>query len=113
MATWWDRADEDERRLVAEIPSVQRVIADIARRPFDADVRDGLLETLFASGSDLLLFPVQDVFGWRDRINEPATVDDRNWTFQLPWPSDRLIEEPEAAERQHVLRTLSEKYGRV
>ena len=97
MATWWDRADEDERRLVAEIPSVQRVIADIARRPFDADVRDGLLETLFASGSDLLLFPVQDVFGWRDRINEPAKVDDRNWTFQLPWPSDRLIEEPEAA----------------
>jgi len=113
MATWWDRADEDERRLVAEIPSVQRVIADIARRPFDADVRDGLLETLFASGSDLLLFPVQDVFGWRDRINEPAKVDDRNWTFQLPWPSDRLIEEPEAAERQHVLRLLSEKYGRV
>ncbi len=36
-------------------------------------VRDALLEMLLASGSDLTLLPVQDVFGWRDRINEPAT----------------------------------------
>ena len=55
-----------------------------------------LLEALFASGSDLLLLPVQDVFGWRDRINEPATVTDDNWTFRLPWPCDRLDDVPEA-----------------
>ena len=63
-------------------------------------VRDALLEALFASGSDLLLLPVQDVFGWRDRINEPATVSDGNWTFKLPWPCDRLDEVPEARERR-------------
>ena len=76
-------------------------------------MRDVLLETLFASGSDLLLLPVQDVFGWRDRINEPATVTDGNWTFRLPWPVDRLDEVPEARERQARLRAWSAKHGRI
>jgi len=71
-----------------------------------------LLESLFASRSQLLLIPVQDVFGWRDRINEPATIGEHNWTFRLPWPSDRLDEEPEARERQAKLREWTEKYGR-
>ena len=75
-------------------------------------VRDVLLEALFASGSDLLLLPIQDVFGWRDRINQPATVTDDNWTFRLPWPTDRLDEFPEARERRDRLRAWSEKHGR-
>ena len=75
-------------------------------------MRDVLLETLFASGSDLLLVPIQDVFGWRDRINEPATVNDDNWTFRLPWPTDRLDAYPEARERRDRLRAWSETHGR-
>ena len=39
---------------------------------------------------------IQDVFGWRDRINEPATVNEVNWTYRLPWPSDRLNDVPAA-----------------
>jgi 4-alpha-glucanotransferase len=113
MATWWDGAAADERRAVAEIPSVRRLDPGIAGRPFDAPVRDVLLEVLFASGSDLLIVPVQDVFGWRDRINEPAKVDEQNWTYQLPWPADRLSDVSEAVERQRFLRRLSERYGRV
>jgi 4-alpha-glucanotransferase len=112
MAAWWDGTKADERRKIAEIPSVQRLDAGIDR-PFDASVRDVLLEVMFASGSGLVLLPIQDVFGWRDRINEPAKVGDQNWTFQLPWPSDRLIDMPEAAERQQFLRTLSERYRRI
>ena len=37
MAMWWDRADADERRKVADIPSVQRLDAGIADRAFDPD----------------------------------------------------------------------------
>ena len=76
-------------------------------------VRDVLLEALFAAGSDILLFPVGDVFGWRDRINEPATVSSHNWTFRLPWPVDRLGDVEEARERQRTLRAWSEQYGRL
>ena len=113
MAMWWDHADADERRKVADIPSVQRLDASIADKGFDPVVRDTLLEVLFASGSDLFIAPIQDVFGWRDRVNEPAIVDDQNWTFQLPWPSDRLSEVPDALERQRFLRRLSERYRRI
>ena len=61
---------------------------------------------------DLLIVPVQDVFGWRDRINQPATVTGRNWTFRLPWAVDTLHDRPEARERQQALRRWSEPYHR-
>jgi 4-alpha-glucanotransferase len=114
VAVWWDAATESERRLVSELESVRRFSggADLSRRPFDATVRDVLLEVLFASASDLLLLPVQDAFGWRDRINEPATVSDGNWTYRLPWAVDSLDDVPEARERKAQLRAWSQRYGR-
>ena len=46
---------------------------------------------------NLLILPIQDIFGWRDRINQPATVGDSNWTWRLPWPADRTARlKPEA-----------------
>jgi 4-alpha-glucanotransferase len=114
LAVWWDEAPAEERQLVSALPTIARVSGgvDLASVPYDARVRDILIEALFASGSDLLLLPVQDVFGWRDRINVPATVNDENWTFRLPWPSDNLDEIPEARERQETLRRWSQRYGR-
>jgi len=76
-------------------------------------VRDALLEALFASGSDLLTLPIQDVFGWVDRVNVPAIIDDTNWTWRLPWPVDALEAQPEAAERQQALRCWAERHARV
>jgi 4-alpha-glucanotransferase len=115
LAVWWQKADEDEQRKVNEIPTVQRVTngAGVLGRPYNADVRDALLETLFASASDLLLTPVGDVFGWDARINEPATVSDANWSYRLPWPVDRLDGEPDARERQQALRRWAERHGRA
>jgi 4-alpha-glucanotransferase len=72
-----------------------------------------LLETLFAAGSNLLLIPVQDVFGWRDRINAPSTVNEVNWTFRLPWLCDRLDGMAEARERQEKLRGWAAQYHRL
>jgi 4-alpha-glucanotransferase len=114
VAVWWDQATEEERRQVSNLPAVQRVTggADIANRTFDATVRDALLEALFASASELLLVPVQDAFGWRDRINEPATVTDGNWTYRLPWPVDTLDEIAEARERKQTLAAWAKRYGR-
>jgi len=114
VATWWDAATEAERRQVSELPSIQRLTkgADLAHRSFDPTVRDVLLEVLYASVSETLLLPLQDAFGWRDRINEPATVNDRNWTYRLPWPVDQMDEIPEARERKEQLRAWSLKYGR-
>lgn len=106
MIAWWEEASADEKRKVSAVLSV-----DLARAPY-AEVRDRLLEALFASGSDLLLLPIQDVFGWRDRINDPAVVADSNWVFRLPWPSDKLDEIAEARERQRQLRDWAAAHRR-
>ena len=102
---------------MAVLPTVERLagragIGDVVSAD-DPAVRDLLLEALYASGSGLLLLPVQDVFGWRDRINVPATVTDDNWTFRLPWPCDRLDDVPESRERQARLRAWAVEYQRL
>lgn len=116
LAVWWESATEDERRQVADLPTVRRVAGDavdLTGAACSPAVRDVLVESLLASGSDLTLLPVQDVFGWRNRINEPATITDDNWTFRLPWAVDRLDGVPEAREGQARLRAWSEKHGRI
>jgi 4-alpha-glucanotransferase len=114
QAIWWERASADEREKVSRLPTIRQVSqgADLTLAPYDPLVRDALLEALFASASDLLVVPIQDAFGWRDRINAPATVNENNWTFRLPWPADQLDEIPEARERKEQLRAWSERYGR-
>jgi 4-alpha-glucanotransferase len=114
MAAWWEGATEQERRQIATLPSVRRIAegGDLTSRPYNPVVRDVLLETLFASGSNLLLIPMIDAFGWTDRINEPATIGGDNWTYRLPWPSDRLDEIPAACERQEALRRWAGLYRR-
>jgi 4-alpha-glucanotransferase len=111
---WWERASADDREKVSQLPTIRLVSkgADLRHSPYNPVVRDALLEALFASNADLLLIPIQDAFGWRDRINEPATVTDDNWTYRLPWAVDQLDEVPEARERKEQLRVWAERYGR-
>ena len=118
MAAWWESASRDEKQAVLDIPSIRAAITDQDRtRALDAPgmphhIRDVLLEALYASGANLLIVPVQDVFGWRDRINEPGTVGDGNWTWRLPWPSDRLTTEPEALAVANQLAEWARHHGR-
>jgi 4-alpha-glucanotransferase len=115
LVVWWQQAEPAERQQMSRVPLVQRLVHDhdLVDAPYDPVVRDALLEVLFASNSRLVLLPVQDVFGWADRINEPATVTPENWTFRLPWPCDRLDDVPVARERQRRLRGWATKYERL
>jgi 4-alpha-glucanotransferase len=116
LAVWWENAMKRDRWQLAGLPTIRRLAGDavdMTGAAYSPAVRDVLVEALLASGSDLTLLPLQDVFGWRDRINEPATVTDVNWTFRLPWPVDRLDEVPEARAGQARLRAWSEKHGRI
>jgi 4-alpha-glucanotransferase len=118
LAIWWEAAPPDERAAALDIPAVRGRMSDEARARAIADatltpaIRAMLLEALCASGSDLLILPIQDVFGWTARINQPATVSDRNWTWKLPWPSDRLLTEPVALEVAAELRDCAARHGR-
>jgi 4-alpha-glucanotransferase len=115
LVLWWQQADTAERAQMSRVPLVQRLTRgqDLIDAPYDPVVRDTLLEALFASNSRFVVLPVQDVFGWADRINEPATVTPDNWTFRMPWLCDRLDDVPAARERQRRLRGWATKYERL
>jgi 4-alpha-glucanotransferase len=112
VAEWWDDAPAEERALLAALPLL-RDAGLTADAPASDRVRDAFLTALFASGSDLLIVPIQDIFGWRDRINTPALISDGNWRWRLPWPVDALQREPFPVERARFLRGLAEAWKRV
>jgi 4-alpha-glucanotransferase len=105
LADWWETTSMEERTAFLAIPS----LADAGftpDQPYDDALRDALLGTLLESGSDLVIFPLQDIFGWRDRINVPATVGPHNWSWASPIPVDRLLDDPEGHERADTLRAM-------
>jgi 4-alpha-glucanotransferase len=111
LAAWWDAAPRDERAALAALPSLHAAGLP-AGQPWNDALRDHLLHLMWHAGSNELLLPVQDLFGWRDRINIPGTVGDHNWSWRLPWPVDRLHDVPLAHERAAFARRLAHESGR-
>lgn len=74
--------------------------------------RSAILQSLLSAGSYLTLIPLQDIFGWTDRINTPAVVDEVNWTWRVKWPVDRWLNPEEALERADQLRAWTRAAGR-
>jgi len=74
--------------------------------------RSAVLQSLLSAGSALTLIPLQDVFGWTDRINVPAVVDDHNWTWRVKWPVDTWLNPEEAMERADQLMAWTRAAGR-
>lgn len=110
LAEWWDTAEEEERVRAVRLDALREAGCRPAD-PFSAVIRDALLASVFSAASDLVLVPVQDIFGWRDRVNTPAVVDDVNWTWRLPWNVEHLLVEPGAQERAAYLRRLTRARG--
>lgn len=106
LADWWQSAPEEERQQMLAVPSVARYLNQ-STPPFDA-----LLRGLLDAGSGIVIIPLQDVFGWTDRINTPAVVSDENWTWRVPWDVDRLDEIREAQERAKALAEWTRASGR-
>jgi 4-alpha-glucanotransferase len=101
IAVWWETLTPGERTRFG-------VEAD----KYDEGVRDRIIEKIYNAGSNLVLVPLQDVFGWRERINLPATIGDGNWTYVLPWPSDSATTQPDGIECANRLAALTYQTGR-
>ena len=118
IVSWWETAPRHDKAAALAIPLVRRRLTEEDRlraleiRDLSPVARDALLEALYASGADLVVLTMQDVFGWRDRINEPGTVGRQNWTWQLPWPADRLTTEPAAMTVAARLKAWAARYKR-
>ena len=90
LATWWqDEIGAEERTALAALPEFAGLQACSERfTPFAHAV---LLNGLYRAGSRLLILPFMDAYGGRERINVPATVQDGNWTYRVPWMVDELF----------------------
>jgi 4-alpha-glucanotransferase len=97
MAAWWEGLTGGEKRsaVAREVPDDQ---------PFTGEIRDRLLTRVLHARSAYAFLPMQDLFGWTDRINTPATVGAGNWTWRLPWPVDTWSAHDVARERAAFCR---------
>ena len=106
MAVWWDEAAPEDRHALAEVLHRAAVAAVDPSAPWSDALRDAILRLMATAASDHLFFPIQDVFGWRDRINTPATVGDHNWTWRVPWCVDEWMTHPDPVGRASFLKSL-------
>lgn len=112
LAVWWDAMKEEERAEVLKVSALAHLGESQARR-FNPLVHDALLEALYGAGSDLVILPIQDLFGTRDRINVPGTTIAENWTYRLPWKMHELWADPALKARTESLLRRATRQGRV
>ena len=114
IALWWEVAEQEERhRFAALLNPSDTADRAVAAAPFTPTLRDEILGLTYHAGSELLLLPVQDAFGWPDRINTPATIGDENWTWRMPIGVDAMQKDAGAIECADRLRRLAEESERL
>jgi 4-alpha-glucanotransferase len=102
LALWWEVLDAAARKAMLQALEW----TDPAPTRYDARLHETLLRYACDAGSDLLLLPIQDVFGWPDRINVPATVGEHNWTWKVPLSVEALGADPGALDAADRLRSI-------
>lgn len=107
LCTWWEQADAGERAALLRLPVLASAGFSDPAQAWTPPFADALLELAWSAGSSELFVAIQDLFGWRDRVNIPATVGDHNWTWRLPWPVDDLPGIPEAHPRAQFAHALT------
>jgi 4-alpha-glucanotransferase len=111
LAEWWEEAPADERARVLRVLALAPSAEGGAEVAFDK-VRDAMLAALYAAPSRLVIIPIQDLFGWRERINLPGTVGPDNWSWRLPLAIEDMTNDPTLAARLAQLRAMIMRTGR-
>jgi len=106
LAQWWEELPDADRTAFLSSPSIARHLPPREEGgvpPFTPNVRDAILRAALGSRSEIVILPLQDVFGWRERINMPGTVGNDNWGWTLPWPVETWTDRRETLERAAAL----------
>jgi 4-alpha-glucanotransferase len=111
LAEWWDAAPPEERAQMLRMLALAPAGASDAPVAI-SKVLDAVLAALYASPSRIVIIPVQDLFGWRQRINFPGTVGPTNWSWRLPVAIEDIRRDPALAARIEKLRDMAVRAGR-
>jgi 4-alpha-glucanotransferase len=106
VAVWYDALGTDEKKAFHALPGLHSL--PLTGR-FDAHVRDAILRLVVEARSELALFPFEDLFGARDRVNVPGTVSPENWTNRMASTVAHLESDTDGISRLHRLATTSRR----
>jgi 4-alpha-glucanotransferase len=110
LACWWQTLSAAERGSLAALAGR---LAEAATEILSREMRLALLGLLYRSPSRHAILPIQDLFGWRERINTPATTGAENWVYRLPLPLERFDQDPQIAADTTDLQALIDASGRL
>ncbi len=117
LVEWWGAISDEERaaayRLLQIEPSSELSPESPAPSPQPRFPRYPLIQRLLESPASMVILPLQDVLGWTDRINVPATVGAHNWSYRLPATTERLDHDPEIVAATQHLREMIDATGRA
>jgi len=109
LIEWWDELSDTERSELGALAKMPRETS----RPLARELRLALLDRLYHAPSRYVILPIQDLFGWRARINTPATTSENNWVFRLPLPIERFASDREVAADTAALAASIDASGRL
>jgi len=112
LSAWWETCGAETRRALLALPQFGERALTSPDMPWTEPLRDAYLALAYGSASTDLYLPLQDLFGWRERVNTPGTVTPENWTWCVPWGVDTWDGQPQARERAGFLQALARAAGR-
>lgn len=110
LTVWWREQPLAEREKFIESLNLKDRVG--ARGPLCAAALDAVLEALYAAPSIISVVPIQDLFGWRARINRPGSVSDSNWSYRLPLALERMERSRAIRAREHRLMEIARRTKR-
>jgi 4-alpha-glucanotransferase len=105
LAGWWE-SELDEAERAAWLTMVTAEPAMTAPSRLTLRARRQLLGWLLQTPASGCVLTIQDVFGWRQRFNEPGTMGPHNWTWRLPVEVEYLASDRRTRAASEMMREL-------
>lgn len=126
IAAMWDEfleaqksEEEDERtgaawnlRVLSEFGGLKLPEEGKSFRPFDEEVKHGLLKSLLDCNSRYAALMITDIYGMKDRFNIPGTIGGNNWRVRMPFTVSEMSERQDLSSDAAELKELIQKADR-
>ena len=110
LTVWWGAQPVAEREKFLRALGLESRVNP--RPALGEAARGAILAALYAAPSQLVIIPIQDLFGWSARINRPGTISDSNWTYRMPLTLERMRHSRAIQSRVAKLREIAIRSGR-
>lgn len=126
IAAMWDEfrdnqksGDENERvgaawnlRVLSECANLALPEDNWSYRPFDQEVKLGLLKFLIACNSRYAALMITDIYGIKERFNIPGTLGGKNWRVRMPFSVAEMSKRNDLVSDAAKIRDLITAAGR-